>query len=691
VSPETSSPRFSNLIYLERLTLDWLWQHAPRLVRTKATKKWQVFYIDHDACALMLARALAGICPVVFKEFRFRYDDIRDKDGICVRLKVAYHDLAVVANFIRRSFPMGLKADHRLALYVMKTPLYIDDPYSDGKYRLLRQAIILMNFVRWHADHMNAPEAPQLHLFARSFGRELNEYAQSMGLQPCPMKPYRSWKTPWQNMARKFLKLNGRLLKSLLRHAWVKIFPPKEQHQVSFSAAGAKLLVESRLEFNLDRPQCVSDLFFLDDQGGIQGQDVVLLFNGILNPVDDQKFEAMGQRHIQTMALTPQSSLVATSKVPVFSVGKTAKVMDKPVYFDELSNDCTLLVAQYARSRGFWEAFFKQNNIKLWTSFYKNEPEHIALADALAASGGVSTIYQRSYESGPSIVPALGSDIVFSFSGAEYDIEMQSGSDFRWHMATGFLGDYRFKHLSSSATALRQRLAQAGPKHVVAYFDEVTVDDGRWFYDHHFVQKNYTFWLEKLLANPSLGLVFKPKVPKTLRRRLGDVAKLLTRAEKTGRCYVFEGGEPQSLFPPAAASLASDIAIHEGICPGSAGVESALAGTRTLLMDFEGWPLTPLYKLGDEVVFKDWDSAWKACLEYFKNPAGHPRLGDWSAMLNELDPFRDGLAAHRMSCCLKELLEGLRRKEDRLDVMDRMVENYARRWGKDKVRRGPAK
>jgi len=152
---------------------------------------------------------------------------------------------------------------------------------------------------------------------------------------------------------------------------------------------------------------------------------------------------------------------------------------------------------------------------------------------------------------------------------------------------------------------------------------------------------------------------------------------------------MFEAGSLQGIFPPAAAALAADLAIHDSLGSATAGLESALTGTKTLLMDYEGWPLSPLNNLGPNVVFKDWNSAWQACGEYFKNPFNHPKFGNWSAMINELDPFHDGLAAFRMSAYLKDLLEGLRRKEKPLDVMERVAEIYARRWGKDKVHLGP--
>ena len=43
---------------------------------------------------------------------------------------------------------------------------------------------------------------------------------------------------------------------------------------------------------------------------------------------------------------------------------------------------------------------------------------------------------------------------------------------------------------------------------------------------------NYIFLLEKVLTEPWLGLLIKPKKPATLKKRLGKISDLLQQAEK---------------------------------------------------------------------------------------------------------------------------------------------------------------
>jgi len=308
------------------------------------------------------------------------------------------------------------------------------------------------------------------------------------------------------------------------------------------------------------------------------------------------------------------------------------------------------------------------------------------ISDALQSVGGITTIYQRAFEEFPSPETTIAADLVFGFSPEGADIERDSKSVIPYYVITGYMGDHRFPLVRKHAQAIRNKLCQRGASRVLAFFDENSADDSRWHLGHEFVREDYRFLLEKVLSEPWLGLVLKPKVPSTLRRRLNDVADLLERAEKTGRCVVLEEGIMIGAYPPSAAALASDVAIHGYLNAATAGIEAALAGVPTLLLDRAGWPGSKLYGLGrGRVVFTDWQDVWNTCLEHWDTPQGVSGFGDWSSMLNELDPFRDGRAAERMGTYLKWLLDGLKSGTSRDLVMADVAERYCKAWGQDKV------
>ena len=178
----------------------------------------------------------------------------------------------------------------------------------------------------------------------------------------------------------------------------------------------------------------------------------------------------------------------------------------------------------------------------------------------------------------------------------------------------------------------------------------------------------------------------KPKTPCNLRDRLGPVVELLDVAEATGRCQVLWDGIMQSPHPPALAALAADVFVHEHLFAATAALESALAGTPTVVMDWDGWTSSSLYQLGvGRVVFTDWDSMWDALCSHWSIDGGVPGFGDWTPMLEQLDPFRDGRAAERMGNYLMWLLEGIRAGTGRELAMADAADRYSQAWGHDKV------
>jgi hypothetical protein len=93
-----------------------------------------------------------------------------------------------------------------------------------------------------------------------------------------------------------------------------------------------------------------------------------------------------------------------------------------------------------------------------------------------------------------------------------------------------------------------------------------------------------------------------------------------------------------------------------------------------------------MYELGvGRVVFQSWPELWEALCVGRKH-GFQSGLGDWSPMLNRLDPFRDGRAAERLGTYLDWLLSGLNNGLTREKTMADAAERYCHLWGHDKVR-----
>ena len=450
------------------------------------------------------------------------------------------------------------------------------------------------------------------------------------------------------------------------------------------------MAVEYNGHLNLDQPERYSDLFFWQ-QSSLSAQDILVLFGLKSAPLNEQKWMELTHHSMAGLALHPGATTLREAPVFTHRPGLAHHQEMKERWASLRGSLETRWLKEqahrYETKRAYWADLFASEGIKLYLSWFKYDGTHCAIADALESVGGISAVYQRAYEGHPSPETAVHTDIVFGFSQSTAEIERQSGSVIPYHVTTGYLGDHRFPLLREQAQQTRNALKRRGAARFISFSDENSHEDERWTMGHRITRENYAFLLGKVLEESWLGLLIKPKVPSTLRKRLGPVAQLLQRAEETGRCFVYGTGTFHGSYPPAAAAMAADVHIHGHLCAGTAGLEAALAGVPTLLLDREGWSVSPLYRLGvGRVVFKEWPSLWKACLEQWNHPGGVPGFGDWFPFLDEMDPFRDGRAAERMGTYIQWLLEGFKAGLGRQTVLADAAERYAAVWGKDKVR-----
>jgi hypothetical protein len=324
----------------------------------------------------------------------------------------------------------------------------------------------------------------------------------------------------------------------------------------------------------------------------------------------------------------------------------------------------------------YWHGFFRKFGVRLHVSHGDWHTERAAADQALADLGGLSVSYQKSYEPFASTFRASAVDVHFGFALSSADSELRSYSKISQFVVAGYIHDHSFLHVRRSASQVRSKLQRAGAEFIICFLDEGSGDDKKHTISHEHAGENYEYILSKVLVDPTLGLVLKPKKPSTLRRRLGHLSDHLDKVLATGRCFLFEEGE---------ACQAADVSIGL-LFGGTAAVESALGATPTLLIDRERLIGHPLYELGkDRVVFDDWDSLWQALSDYRRDPAAVAGFGNWSSMLDELDSFRDGRAAERMGSYIGWLAEGISKGLSREETMEMARQRYVEVWGNDKV------
>jgi hypothetical protein len=146
--------------------------------------------------------------------------------------------------------------------------------------------------------------------------------------------------------------------------------------------------------------------------------------------------------------------------------------------------------------------------------------------------------------------------------------------------------------------------------------------------------------------------VFKTQFRHNLQGAPPRLAEALDRALTTGRVEMPSKGRHRNIVLPAEVARSSDITIGHAF-GGTASLESALAGSRGVMIDRSGLDTNrdPLYA-GLDIICPSMAAACEA-IEAFRR-GERPRLGDWAPILGEFDPFRDGHSAGRLRAVLEE-------------------------------------
>jgi hypothetical protein len=332
----------------------------------------------------------------------------------------------------------------------------------------------------------------------------------------------------------------------------------------------------------------------------------------------------------------------------------------------------------YAQYDG-WRRFFTatQTRVHVSTSdiFPASEAVHAAVADA----GGVAVSVQRSIERDPYVLRRTVADVHFAFSRAQAERERLSGSTVRQFIAAGYPFDDVFEAARTHARQLVERLRGRGAQFILCFLDENDGLHPKTVGGRKLIQGDYGFLCDRLAADPSLGLVLKPKRAETLPQRLGPVWRRLQERVESGRCVVLSGRPLDERYLPCVGACAADLAINL-LYGGTPGLESYLAGTRTLLIR-HGVDLGLFERLPEgSVVFDTWQDLWKA-VERFRAHRDDPAIGNWEPIVEELASLRDGRAALRIQQYLFWLYGAFASGKNREEALEEARQRYEAQWG----------
>ena len=266
-------------------------------------------------------------------------------------------------------------------------------------------------------------------------------------------------------------------------------------------------------------------------------------------------------------------------------------------------------------------------------------------------------------------------EVLFIWGSHDLKITLDSGSTSKNILLSGCpMSESSYKKEYQKGQEAVKAMKNKGVRYTLALFDNSVP-----------VPNFYQFFLQWLIADPALGILIKSKGNSWKWFHDDGVNNLAQQALNTGRLFIMDPAAS-----PVDAALLSNFSI--GVTGISAIALAALKGARVLYLDYEyldKGPLkdyTLLHSLGEKrCVFYNPESLKDSVLEYINSPEANPNLGDASSILDQIDPFRDGIASQRIGEYVSWYLEELDDGFNASDAVRSATDRYANKWGADKV------
>jgi len=624
-----------------------------------------IYYIDSSLFAQKLLLPFLRLLGLTVEKLQFTMLEIIDSKGELIRSRIPRLDLFNFQEKILNS--EGFKALYHKSWDQDAIPDYINKGLIDGDVKVedsVNRGLFIIHVVFWHMQKIDYKQA--VFVFNnRAWINIYKEYAESYKIELLSVRSILFKFSDLRKIVRKVP-----LLYKIIKNIKYRNISQKYDFQ---NKANNKIYVDGRGDLNLVNNGYHSDFFW-------QLNSKFLLHNILYKHHSNKEKEYLSKNGVYSIGEGIYSDSGGYRKY-------IKPKLNYSHYFRKEFKVVQDILTSYDLDRFYWASLFRQHDVKIFLTWDKYSNSHIVLSDAIKENGGISVNWQMAFDGYKNADSLINSDIVFSYSKFSTEIDKKIKSKIKYNVIVGYPKDYASALLRDEAKKLREKLEANGAKKIVFVIDENSGNDSRWHTGHELQRENYSLILEKVLETPWLGVIFKPKRAINLRQRLGQVEKLLDKALATGRCHVFEvSGRYSTSAPPILAGLASDVCIHGHLGAGTAGLECALEGLPTLLIDRERYSYSKLYDLPKgKVVFQDWPSAIDALMEHFGSSNGVSGFGDWSSIIDELDPYRDGLAAYRMGTYLKWLIDGYDKGLKREDVMLNAARMYEEKWGPDKI------
>jgi hypothetical protein len=476
-----------------------------------------------------------------------------------------------------------------------------------------------------------------------------------------------------QKAMRLFIKVTAKLVRALFGAAVASLF----RKPVPPDASAKPMKIMSMYRMGLRKDQR-NDISFFHHSAIPPGNMLVLLRHGHHLPTEAER-EWLRQSGVQCISSRDESTTVPG--VPNWNPSNHYKneladfhrLYLKTAFrslFQHKKNSLWLLDRLWAigLKRAYWKDFFLANNVRFVVHSAPAE-ENFLINLALSETGGIATAVERSILFDYCTIIHNPPNHLRFITGPYSLTQIPEPSFSLFTLQSGGL---RVNSGQSETEIQGIRQIRGRSRIVIAVFDEVPSD---WFFGDS-IAEMYRSLAHLARNDPRFSLLIKSKKPQIL-ERLDDVHRELLELCEQRRCLVAD-----HKIPVSAAAANADLVVS---APSSAAFESVLTGTRTIVYNpMRSGSLLFYGNNGlNRRVFEDSETMIAAIRQLPENP--NTTIGDCCDIARQIDPFRDGRGAERIGNYLHACLQGFQLGLDRETVLKNANQEYASRWGADRI------
>lgn len=331
----------------------------------------------------------------------------------------------------------------------------------------------------------------------------------------------------------------------------------------------------------------------------------------------------------------------------------------------------------------YWLNFIQKFNIKIMLDVEMRSLvpvfQNIAF-EMLGNTGGFLCGYQISILSYPpgTMLGFHPVNILFSWNRNEQKYMVPNFDGIKCNIISGYTYDNFYCGCSDSLRKYIYGFQKKGVKFIISLFDNVhgsllnpitTVS----------MLNFYQSFLQWAIEEEDIGIIIKSK-GRHVFKKLSNIKRLISFAKETGRFKFIYGKN----FSAVEAAKYSDFSVGIGIS--TAVLEAVLSGRRGIHCDLTKQYSHPYYKWGYKKIIFDNIGELISALKIYKDETNKVSdLGDWSFLVNQIDPFRDGKTWKRINLYISWLIEAFDKGLLRDEALQYANQLYKEKWGEDKV------